>query len=116
MARHTRSEVAGMSISRIPSGANGSTTIALTELHGTRNYLMANCLQDIIGPILRERERAEYSWVLASEYPDAPGHLYEGPPEMLSGHPEVDAAELREDILALTPGKYVVSMKRVKKQ
>jgi hypothetical protein len=82
---------------------------ALTELNCSGCYLMSNCLYDLIWPIREERERAEYCWVLASEYPNEPGLVCWGLPEELTEHPEVDPAELR----AL--GK-LVEMKRIKRQ
>ena len=74
--------------------------------------LMANCLIDLVSPIILERERVLYRWVLASEHPDAPGHTYEVWVENLSGQPTVDPKELRPDIF--TPGRLCVSAKRIK--
>jgi hypothetical protein len=54
-----------------------------------------------------------YRWVLASQYPAAPGPEIEGSPELLWGSPQVDPSELR---VGLIDGKPAVLMKRVKIQ
>jgi hypothetical protein len=56
------------------------------------------------------REDAGYRWVLASEYPDAPGPKVEGSPELLWSHPTVDPSELFIGLM----DEPVVMMKRIK--
>jgi hypothetical protein len=71
---------------------------------------MAQALVDLILPIKDERERKQYRFVLASQYPDVPEEVFWGLPEMLSVPIEIDPAELHEGLLDDRP---MVRLKRI---
>jgi hypothetical protein len=79
---------------------------AYCALHRNGQHLMAQALNDLVSPIRKERERAEYNWVLASDLP---------------GYDNVYICPL-SDFPGLKPkpkdlyGQESVLMKRVKKQ
>ncbi len=83
-------------------------------LHRTGHHLMAHALRDLVSPIVEDRERAEYSWVLASECPNDDSVTYVC---LLSDHPEVNPkTEDLTDAFASESTEPRVLMKRIKKQ
>jgi hypothetical protein len=84
---------------------------AYVTLHRAGQHLMAEALLDLVFPIMKARERAEYRYVLASQCPPGtPGEEFLGSPEDF-GLTDVDPAELHE-----CWGDLVVTAKRVKIQ
>jgi hypothetical protein len=89
---------------------DGLLAEAMTILQCRGQFLMANVLYDFVWPILMERERAEYRYVLASEYPDAEGPTYFGSVSQLSDPENVDLSEIAKDPF----GNDGVAMKRIR--